>query len=762
MGDMKGRIFHKVVILGLILVGFTSMVVQVVLMRELLIVFYGNELSLGITLAGWLFWGGIGSFVIGPLLGRKIRRKLLFFTGGELLLSIFIPVSLIVVRFIPDILSVASGEIIGTIPMLVSSFLSVCLVTFTSGALFVLGCEIYREREVEKAVPIGYVYVLEALGATLGGVVASFLLIRFLPALMIMFLLSLLNVIVAFLLQWKRERLIIVSSSILFLLFIISSLNVQKLRLFTLEKQWRNYRFIESRNSIYQNIVVVERNNSISFFTNGLIAFTVPDTATVEEKAHLPMLEHPSPEEILILEGGMSGILDEILKHSVSRIDYVEIDPVMIEMGKEYLDFDDLKGQNVNIINMDGRFFVKKTKLSYDVAIINLPEPHTAQTNRFYTVEFYRELKKILNPDGIICFSIYSNPNYMSEEAKNLYISLKKTLESVFEDVLITPGGTNYFLASNSKGVLTDDWNVLLERLQKRGINARYMREYYLFADFSDERFEYFENRFQTENDVMLNSDFRPISYYYDMVFWSTYFSRLDYLTRKLLKSVNQTRTWIFLLCISIVLLLPLFWRRKNYSYGVLVPICTTGFAEMTFQVVTLLSFQILYGYVFYKLTLILSSYMLGLIIGGVWVTRLIERGKGTVKTYFLTQISIVIYPLVLPLLFFLFSRVSNDAVNFIGSDVLFPLLPVIPGLIGGFQFPLANKLFVRERETKGTSAGITYGLDLGGACVGAFLVSIFLIPIIGIYNTCFQVSILNFVSLILIVVLLRPFNSRR
>jgi spermidine synthase len=756
---MNRKIFHKVVISGLILVGFTSMVAQIVLMRELLIIFYGNELSLGITLAGWLFWGGMGSLVVGPLLGRKIRRKLLFFTGGELLLSIFIPLSLILVRFLPHILRVASGEIIGTIPMLVSSFVCVSFVTFPSGALFVLGCEIYREREEEKAVPIGYVYVMEAVGATLGGVMASFLLIKFLPALMIMLLLSLLNVTIAFLLQWKREKLSIVFSSILFLVFGISSLNVQKIRTFTLENQWSNYRFIESRNSIYQNITVVERNNAISFFTNGLIAFTVPDTATVEKKVHLPMLEHPSPKEVLILEGGMSGIIDEILKYPVRRIDYVEIDPIIIEMGREYLNFNEWKEKNVNIINMDGRFFVKRTKSSYDVAIVNLPEPHTAQTNRFYTVEFYRELKKILNSEGIVCFSIYSNPNYMSEEARNLYLSLKKTLESVFEDVMITPGGTNFFLASKSKGVLTDKWEVLLERLQKRGINARYMREYYLFADFSEERFEYFENRLETENNVILNSDFRPISYYYDMVFWSTYFSRLDYLTRKVLKSVTQKRTWIFLICISIALLLPLFRKRRSYSYGVLVPIGTTGFAEMTFQVVTLLAFQILYGYVFYKLTLILSSYMLGLIIGGVWITRLIERGKGTVRTYFLTQVSIVIYPLVLPLLFFFFARTGNYVVNFIGSDILFPLLPVIPGLIGGFQFPLANKLFVRERVTKGTSAGITYGLDLGGACLGAFLVSIFLIPIIGIHNTCFQVSILNFVSLILIVVLLRPFN---
>ena len=39
--------------------GFTSTVGQILLMRELIVVFYGNEVSLGIMLAGWLLWVGL-------------------------------------------------------------------------------------------------------------------------------------------------------------------------------------------------------------------------------------------------------------------------------------------------------------------------------------------------------------------------------------------------------------------------------------------------------------------------------------------------------------------------------------------------------------------------------------------------------------------------------------------------------------------------------------------------------------------------------
>jgi spermidine synthase len=524
-----------------------------------------------------------------------------------------------------------------------------------------------------------------------------------------------------------------------------------------LRYQWRNYEFLTSENSIYENITVVTRGDAISFFTNGLLAFTAPDTASSEMRAHIPLLEHPSPQRVLLIGGGASGIIEEILKHDIERIDYVEIDPLLIDLAQRYLVVNWIEDPRVGIIAMDGRLFVKQTNETYDVVILNIPEPHTAQANRFYTTDFYRELQPVLTDDGLVCFSIYSNPNYMSREARELYMSLKRTLEMVFEEVLITPGAVNFFLASKQHGVLTDDWRELLERAAHRGVETRYVREYYLFADFSQDRFEQTLQALTDSGRIRINSDFKPISYYYDMVFWSTYFSKAGYLMRRVFQAVTPRRTWMALLVVSGLLLFPsIFLRRRKSSYGILVPVATTGFAEITFQVVTLLSFQILYGYVFYKLTLILTSYMLGLILGGFWITKRMEYGTGTARTYLFTQLSIVLYPLFLPLLFLLFSHFRTGVTNYIGSNIVFPLLPIIPGIIGGFQFPLANKLFIDVRGETGIAAGTSYGFDLVGSCVGALLVSVFLIPIIGILNTCIQVSVLNFSSLILIAVLAR------
>lgn len=55
--------------------GFSGLVAQILLLRELLIVFSGNELSIGLILANWLILGAFGSYVLGSRAERS-RYKL--------------------------------------------------------------------------------------------------------------------------------------------------------------------------------------------------------------------------------------------------------------------------------------------------------------------------------------------------------------------------------------------------------------------------------------------------------------------------------------------------------------------------------------------------------------------------------------------------------------------------------------------------------------------------------------------------------------
>ena len=70
-------------------IGAASTAAQIVLLREFIVVFYGNEISVGFILAAWLFSGAAGSMAIGKLADR-IAGRIWIFCAAVLSLS-FLP-----------------------------------------------------------------------------------------------------------------------------------------------------------------------------------------------------------------------------------------------------------------------------------------------------------------------------------------------------------------------------------------------------------------------------------------------------------------------------------------------------------------------------------------------------------------------------------------------------------------------------------------------------------------------------------------------
>ena len=96
---------------ALFLIGFAAIVGQIILIRELLVVFYGNELSTAIILASWLIWTSLGSATLGRI-SDAIPNKQRVFALIQLLLSLLLPMSILAVRLSKIIWSIPVGEII--------------------------------------------------------------------------------------------------------------------------------------------------------------------------------------------------------------------------------------------------------------------------------------------------------------------------------------------------------------------------------------------------------------------------------------------------------------------------------------------------------------------------------------------------------------------------------------------------------------------------------------------------------------------------
>ncbi|MFH1061995.1 MAG: fused MFS/spermidine synthase [Candidatus Omnitrophota bacterium] len=753
---------QNTIIFAVLLLGISSITAQIVLLREFLIIFYGNEISMGYLLAAWLLGIALGSWLLGRF-ADKIQNKYTVFSLCQLGLGFLLPSSILAIRAVKAVFNLVPGQIIDFGFMVVSSFAIILPLGMLLGFMFAFSCRMYESPAGPGVEQISKVYILEDMGSMLGGFVVSFFLIRSMQAFDLMAVLGILNISIALRIGTFANKQLRKTAFLLGMVICILILSLKlfgqwdKLNARSLCWQWQGSNLLSSTNSIYGNIALTSRQEQISFFYNGLHLYTIPDKQTAEESAHFALLAHKNPQTILLIGGGINGSVQEILQHSVEKIDYLELDPELIKQAKVYVPksaYLALENPKVKIHYLDARFFVKNSKNKYDCVILNMGNPYTAQINRFYTVEFFQEIKQLLKPNGIFSLTLISSENYISNDLREFLASIYKSLNQVFAQVKVIPGDTACFLASSQRNAITDNYQDFRLRTQARNLNINYVRDYYLFNKLAPDKIQQFLRVLQPTINTKTNHDFQPISYYYDMVFWASLFR--DSWFRAMLKAMDQPRLW-FIAAFGLMLLLGITLRRKKekyfYKQAVLVTVLITGFAEMSFQIVLLLCFQVIYGYVFYKLGLILTCFMLGLVLGAMYITKTMPKIKDDFKIFILTQISVCLYPLLLPLIFYGIAQTTSSSLAWLGANIIFPGLPIIAGFIGGIQFPLANKIYLAGNQNIGKAAGINFGADLCGACIGAFLTGTFLIPILGIAKTCLFAAMLNIGVLIMLII---------
>ncbi len=746
--------------------GFASTVGQVLLMRELVVVFYGNELSLGIMLGSWLFWVGIGSLLAALLLPRlEIFNRLSVLAALQTLLGLTCVGTLACVRAVPLLLHHSTaGEIVGYMPIIISSFLVLAPMCLLLGFSFDLYCHMWSS-EPEAPVSIGSVYMFEAIGSAIGGIAFAGVLVWALDPTEIVFVLLVLNLAAsasALALERPLRPVAAVFSLLAVLVMTAAFLGgADSVRKVTMSWLWRGLPLRYSEDSIYGNIALTEQEEQKTLYENGLLMFSHPDRFSAEEAVHFGLLEHPSPKRVLLIGGGVSGSLNEVLKHPVEHVDYLELDPLIIRTVRKFFPPEitgPLEDPRVSIHTVDGRLFVKKSRGTYDVIIVNLPDPYTALINRFYTLEFFKECRDRLAPDGILSFRVNSSEDYISPELQQFLGCLNKTLTDVFPNVKVVPGQSNVFLACSTPGILTLNGSDLIARLNERGIREKlfFIREYYLPDRLSEAHQQTLASALESA-EARVNTDLAPVCYYYDAVLWSKQFKDIS---SAILASFSRVRPYWVAVAIAVVFalalltqrLFPLAWGQKS----ILVAVGTTGFAQIAMQVITLLGFQAIHGYVYYKVAIIITAFMVGLAAGAALMGRAIKSGAANRRTFILVQAGVCLYPLILLGALLAFSRSSaSDAsarMFALQGQAAFPLLAFFAGLVGGLQFPLANALWLAEKPGVARAAGYTYGIDLLGSCLGAMLTTAVLIPVFGIPFACITAGLLNLGSLLLLI----------
>jgi spermidine synthase len=735
------------------LAGFTATIGQIVLLRELIILFNGNELSVGIMLATWLLWTAGGSLLT-AWLARRREAVCGMIAGAACACGVSLPVTLVAVRMAGPWLRVVPDEVLGIVPMLSISF--VCLSVFCglSGCLFVLGIRLYgKAYAVSGQLSTSYAYLIETSGAALGGILTSILLLRFFGSFQIAMIVASLNIAMALWLFVTAPRLRVVSAlAALAMVGVAGVVYVAPLlERATEERLWRGFEVLDSRDTIYGRLTLVDSGGMRSIYDNGSILANVPDPAAAEEGVHYGLLEHANPRRVLLIGGGVKGSITEALKHpSVERLDYVEFDPALIEMFRQHFPaeyataFSDAR---VHVHIADARWYLKTSRERYDVILLNAPTPETAQMNRFYTAEFFRIARDHLAGGGILALQLRSSEEHIGPQLAEFLRCIYGTVREVFSNVAVIPGETLHMFAAKQAGAVTENADVLVARLRERNVNTAYVRDYFIRYRMSAERMAQIDDVLRGGAETRRNSDFKPSAYYFSAVLWSMQF-KSGY--AQLLQRTGRIPIAYALagLTIALVLLLAIAVLRPPPSrlrIASLWSAGTTGYTLMALQILLLLSFQSIFGYVYNELAMTIGMFMAGLALGtwmGIRHTRKPDYGKVAGRA----AVNQLMLAASAPLLLVLMMQMARD---FPGNAALavtqfvFPIFAGVCAVPGGYQFSLSAMGYLQGGEQL-TRSGSLYAVDLIGGCAGALFLAGILIPVFGFWNVAWLTMMVN------------------
>ena len=734
-------------IFSLFILGFTSLIGQVILLRELMVTFYGNEFFLGLVLAVWLFWTALGSFCLIKLF-KKISLDPKLFLSCHILAALSLPLLVGLIR-----LAKSWTPVVGQIPDLLPSLI---LAVFIPAPLcLILGLQFTAiTKYLSRASPartVNRAYFIESLGFVLAGLFFSYWLVL-LNVWLSISLLACLNFLAVLLIlfNFPQRKYLCLRIISLLLLFIFALLAFPQFNQ-SLEEKTQSWRFpqqelIKIINSPYGQLAVSQTDQQYNFYQSGLLLASSQEDSFNESLAHFSLLAHEQPKNILLIGHGFQGLIKEILKHQPSQIDYLEVDPYLVKTVWPALPDNfqkSLQDQAVKIIYQDGRYFLKESAPEkYDLALINLADPSTALLNRFYTQECFEEIKNQLEETGILATYLSFSPNYQNEDLIKLEASIYQTLKKVFPYLIILPEeGTVTFLASNQT-------NLVLEKLSARNLQTKFINQQYLDYVLTNQRAETL-NKVLSEEKVKINRDTWPISYAYNFLFWTNYFHpRLADFLRLSLK-VNFY--WLIILFLILVVLAGWLSKRTQPKKILWSTMAVAGFSLMAFEIILIFTYQSFFGYLYFRLALLIAFFMLGL-AGGTWLAN---RQTKPINFSSISKIHLAIIIYAGLIYFFFWSGIPSRLNLFFSRDILFPVLAIIIGWLVGLAFAKINYLYGQFKKEKSPfQTGFIYSADLFGSCLGALLAALFLIPLLGVLQTLLTLIGIN---LLAIIILQRP-----
>jgi len=664
----------------IIATGISSVVTQLLIIREFLAQFQGNEFVIALILFNWLILGGTGT-----LLAQWVTRRWAATVDRLGWLSMFMAglsaAQILVIRGLRNVFFI-HGTSVGFYPTLAFTFLTIAPYCLLLG--FVLPYSLFVIRTEIPDYSGTRIYIVDNLGDVSGGALFSFALVFLFTPLQALFFANLPLLAATYLLFSPsfRYRLAVFIGTGLTFSVLVGGMFLEPSSLTPFEGKLIYYK--ESR---YGRIEVQQDQEQFTLFVSGIPQFGSQNVIMAEETVHYPLAQLDRVRNILLIsvEGGM---LAEIEKYRPESVDYVELDPLVAQIQFRFGLTQKIAG--LKVIHQDGRAYLANSNKIYDAIIVSLSEPDTFQVNRFFTDRFFGLAKRHLSRQGVLSFAMKGFDNYLAETQRQKLSSLYNTVADDFDHVILLPGQKIFFLCSFKP--LGIDIPALLKQ---KGIRTRYISGYY-YGNLTRERTERLNSLIDPKSPK--NSDYFPQLMRLMFLQWFAKFS---------------TSPIVFVVVLILACIIYLIRTRAEEFV-----LFSTGFTVMGVEVLVIFAFQIFFGYIYLQIGLIVTVFLAGLLPGAWFGDRMRYRSKQTLA---LTD------GLLMVLLGLLIAVLTQGGYRL--PVVFFLFFGFAVSLVCGFQFPVA--LYLRGGDAPAITR--TFSADLIGAAFGTLITNVVLIPYFGI-----------------------------
>jgi spermidine synthase len=710
--------------LWLVAVGLVTLWGQVLLLRELLVAFYGNDLVYIVALGALMLFAGLGA-----LLGRRTDRH-----PGAKMPALFIafavelPLLLIILR--------ALGVLLGGIPgaelPMGHQFMALGLVLAPFGILAGLLFQGAATRYLEAGGTLAGAYATESAGALAGGVLATVLVVMGVSCFAGTLLCALTAACAACAPRAGRPgRLAGVAVAVVLLLLAGLALAPGFDRSLTALSHPDLRAVVDTP---YGRTVVAGGFGQVTVFHNGTLVGESQGTSS-EEFVHLAALQCEAPRRVLILGGTSEGLATRAMEHGPQRVDLVEMDRGAVNIESDFLPEKDraaLADERVRRFFQDPRRFLAGAG-SYDLILSAAPEPGSGESNRLFTREFFSLCRKHLSAEGVLALRLPSSENRWTKALASRNASVLVALRAVVPRTLVLPGTSDLVLASPRH--LLRDPQILAGRWRARGISARLVNPEYIAYLMTNDRIAAAESVL-ARTQVPENTDARPACYPFTMLLWlSKFIPALGNV------SLRGTLPWYGFALLPVLIAVAAYPAHRRNRLRRVLFVGSAGFAGMLLEGSLLLAYQARRGALYQDLGLLLTCFMGGLCLGAWGVGRAArKKGPGLAVALCTSLVGAGCA----------WAIQAGGASGRMGTG----LLLAAAGACVGAAFAWAGDQDQASLwDPSDLSRGVAplYAADLWGGCLGALLGSLIFLPFSGLAASAGLASLVGLAMLLLV-----------